>query len=150
MAPRKKAKRGKAKELAFAPSPNGFPALPLDILFEIFSLLHSLDLLHLARTTKPFRRFLLNRANVGIWRAAFSVLREEGFPECPPYSPEPAWTRLVFEKSCHVGRLPVVVLRGHLLAEKYLGLFSDFAGQSKLGRGMVGVQRALLRGLCHL
>lgn len=65
--------------------------------------MHPLDLLRLARTTKPFRRFLLNRANVGIWRAAFSALHEGGLPECPPYSCEPAWARLLFEKACHVG-----------------------------------------------
>ncbi|KAF8211984.1 hypothetical protein K438DRAFT_1805759 [Mycena galopus ATCC 62051] len=104
MPPRKKA--GKAKQLvsAFPPSPHGFPALPLDILFEIFSLVHPLDLLYLTRTTKPFRRFLLNRANVGIWRAAFSVLREldGGLPECPSYASEPAWARLVFERVCHI------------------------------------------------
>jgi hypothetical protein len=36
MTPRKKTKRGKEKELlAFPASPNGFPALPLDILFEV-------------------------------------------------------------------------------------------------------------------
>ncbi|KAJ6525688.1 hypothetical protein B0H19DRAFT_1198433 [Mycena capillaripes] len=102
MPPRKKAKRGKGKELAFTPSPNGFPALPLDILFEIFSLAHPLDLLRLTRTTKAFRRFLLNRANVGIWRAAFSALHEDGLPECPPYTCEPAWARLLFEKACHI------------------------------------------------
>jgi hypothetical protein len=122
MAPRKKT--GKEKGLAFPPSPHGFPALPLDILYEvrlsfsefrretkktklngkrqIFSLLHPLQLLYLTRTTKPFRRFLLNRANVGIWRAAFSVLRADGLPACPPYASEPAWARLVFEKVCNV------------------------------------------------
>ncbi|KAJ7905780.1 hypothetical protein B0H14DRAFT_2661600 [Mycena olivaceomarginata] len=82
MAPRKKT--GKGKGLAFPPSPHGFPALPLDILYE------------------PFRRFLLNRANVGIWRAAFSVLHADGLPACPPYASEPAWARLVFEKVCNI------------------------------------------------
>ncbi|KAJ7775127.1 hypothetical protein B0H16DRAFT_86814 [Mycena metata] len=102
--PRKKTKRGsvEALALAFPASQDGFPALPLDILFEIFSLLHPLDLIMLTRTTKPFRRFLLNRANVGIWRATFAAVHAAGLPECPPYASELAWARLVFEKTCHI------------------------------------------------
>ncbi|KAJ6597153.1 hypothetical protein DFH09DRAFT_1133806 [Mycena vulgaris] len=109
--PRKKGKAlgkvvGKAVQVlvqAFPASSNGFPALPLDILFEIFSHLHPIDLLYLTRTTKPFRRFLLNRANVAIWRAAFeNSSREGGPPGCPSYMTEPAWARVAFEKTCHV------------------------------------------------
>ncbi|KAJ7172224.1 hypothetical protein C8R46DRAFT_141408 [Mycena filopes] len=104
MPPRKKSKRGsvEALALAFPASADGFPALPLDILFEIFSLLHPLDLINLTRTTKPFRRFLLNHANVGIWRATFATVRAAGLPECPPYASELAWARLIFEKTCHI------------------------------------------------
>ncbi|KAJ7444862.1 hypothetical protein FB451DRAFT_1376335 [Mycena latifolia] len=108
MPPRKKGNQvlGKAVKylaLAFPASSQGFPALPLDILFEIFSYLHPLDLLRLARTTKPFRRFLLNRANVAIWRSAFdNNAREGGPPACPSYMAEPAWARVAFEKTCHI------------------------------------------------
>ncbi|KAJ7047061.1 hypothetical protein C8F04DRAFT_1062608 [Mycena alexandri] len=104
MPPRKKTKRGSIEALAFAfpASRDGFPALPLDILFEIFSLVHPLDLINLTRTTKPFRLFLLNRANVGIWRATFAAVHAAGLPECPPYASELAWARLVFEKTCHI------------------------------------------------
>ncbi|KAJ7510114.1 hypothetical protein B0H11DRAFT_1957751 [Mycena galericulata] len=105
MPPRRK--KGKntveALALAFPASSQGFPALPLDILFEIFSLVHPLDLLHLTRTTKPFRRFLLNRANVAIWRSAFATCNNEGGPPgCPTYMCEPAWARVAFEKTCHI------------------------------------------------
>ncbi|KAJ7087793.1 hypothetical protein C8R44DRAFT_893043 [Mycena epipterygia] len=107
MPPRKKTK-GKINgverlALAFPASPAGFPALPLDILFEIFSLLHPLDLLYLTRTTKPFRRFLLNSSNAAIWRAAFATsIKEGGPPGCPTYMCEPAWARVAFEKTCHI------------------------------------------------
>ncbi|KAJ7156971.1 hypothetical protein C8R43DRAFT_997893 [Mycena crocata] len=105
MPPRKKARGTKTEQLAllFPARPEGFPALPLDILFEIFSLLLPLDLLHLTRTTKPFRRFLLNRANAAIWQAAFATSASKGGPPgCPAYMSEPAWTRVAFEKMCHI------------------------------------------------
>ncbi|KAJ7709641.1 hypothetical protein B0H17DRAFT_231775 [Mycena rosella] len=107
MPPRKKGKvigkKVKDLVLAFPTSSKGFPALPLDILFEIFSHLHPLDLLHLTRTTKPFRRFLLNRANAAIWRDAFANSASEGGPPgIPSYMTEPAWARVAFEKTCHV------------------------------------------------
>ncbi|KAJ7745010.1 hypothetical protein DFH07DRAFT_834194 [Mycena maculata] len=105
MAPRKKKGKNTVEALAslYPASLKGFPALPLDILFEIFSLVHPLDLVYLTRTTKPFRRFLLNRANVAIWRAAFANSANEGGPPgCPTYMCEPAWARVAFEKACHV------------------------------------------------
>ncbi|RPD57570.1 hypothetical protein L226DRAFT_610613 [Lentinus tigrinus ALCF2SS1-7] len=75
------------------------PSMPLDILIEIFSLMHPRDLLNLARTSKEFRAFLMSRQSEPFWKAARR--RVEGLPECPPFLSEPAYANLVFFPYCH-------------------------------------------------
>jgi len=59
-----------------------------------------LDLLRLARTTKGFRKLLMSRSSISLWK---DVLRNiSGLPECPPWMSEPAWVNLVFYPHCHV------------------------------------------------
>ena len=103
----------------------GLPTLPVDLLHEvspisinafyrtlsfntiwnqIFSHLDPLDLLHLARSTKAFRSFLLNKNAIGIWRSAREHI--EGLPPCPPYLSEPAYANLAFSPYCHVSGFP--------------------------------------------
>ncbi|TFK26760.1 hypothetical protein FA15DRAFT_754756 [Coprinopsis marcescibilis] len=77
-----------------------FVNLPLDILHEIFGHLHPYDLLKLARTTKDFRRILMQRSSISTWRASFSEL--DSLPECPPGMSEPSWANLVFSPHCHI------------------------------------------------
>ncbi|KAG6894358.1 hypothetical protein C0992_006459 [Termitomyces sp. T32_za158] len=55
--------------------------LPLDILFEIFSLLDPIDILNLSRTSKPLRAILMRRSSIYVWRNARA--RFDGLPECP-------------------------------------------------------------------
>ncbi|KAF9024657.1 hypothetical protein BDZ89DRAFT_989135 [Hymenopellis radicata] len=75
--------------------------MPLDIWLEIFRLLAPIDLLHLARSTKPFRETLMSRSTaLQIWRHS----REQCHPDLP--SPddiisEPAWINLFFYNRCH-------------------------------------------------
>ncbi|EIW60439.1 uncharacterized protein TRAVEDRAFT_77410, partial [Trametes versicolor FP-101664 SS1] len=76
------------------------PYMPLDVLVEIFSLMHPRDLLNLARTTRAFRSFLMNRAASPFWRDARKTV--EGLPDCPPYLSEPAYANLTFFACCHV------------------------------------------------
>ncbi|GJE96368.1 hypothetical protein PsYK624_125630 [Phanerochaete sordida] len=57
------------------------------------------DLLHLARTDKAFRKFLLSRATLPLWKSAFAQV--EGIPKCPPWLSEPAYASLAFENYCH-------------------------------------------------
>ncbi|KAJ7074301.1 hypothetical protein C8F01DRAFT_1242559 [Mycena amicta] len=84
-----------------ATTSTGFNMFPLDILFEICSCLEPIDLLRLSRTTQSIRRFVLNRSNAVMWRAAFANnLTAGGPPGCPTYLTEPAWTHVAFEKSC--------------------------------------------------
>jgi len=72
----------------------------------IFLLLDPIDLLHLARTTKALRAFLLNpRKSSGLWETAISNV--EDFPPCPDHLSAPEYTHLAFVPVCHVGRMCV-------------------------------------------
>ncbi|RDX46883.1 hypothetical protein OH76DRAFT_1485154 [Lentinus brumalis] len=73
--------------------------MPLDILVEIFSLLHPRDLVNLARTLRDFRTFLMSRDSAPFWRAARKQV--DGLPDCPPFLSEPAYANLVFFTHCH-------------------------------------------------
>ncbi|KZT19471.1 hypothetical protein NEOLEDRAFT_1142039 [Neolentinus lepideus HHB14362 ss-1] len=75
------------------------PTLPLDVLFEIFGHLLPLDLLHLARITKAFRRILMHRSSKTIWKNALSNI--DGLPPCPDDMSEPAYANLAFDLHCH-------------------------------------------------
>ncbi|RPD66387.1 hypothetical protein L226DRAFT_530487 [Lentinus tigrinus ALCF2SS1-7] len=75
------------------------PNMPLDILYEILSLLHPYDLLHLSRTSKAFRLLLMNRSAITIWRRARDNVL--GLPNCPSDLSEPAYANLVFDPHCH-------------------------------------------------
>ncbi|KAM5531188.1 hypothetical protein V8D89_015158 [Ganoderma adspersum] len=74
--------------------------LSIDILFEIFSQLSPLDLIRVTRTSKSFRKLLLDRNTSTVWIAA----RERAFPnypEPPDSVSEPFWANLVFgEATC--------------------------------------------------
>ena len=67
---------------------------------QIFGHLHPLDLLHLARTTKAFRRVLMHRSAISVWKAARATI--PGLPDCPPELSEPQWANLAFDPQCHV------------------------------------------------
>ncbi|KAI0725257.1 hypothetical protein C8Q72DRAFT_615136 [Fomitopsis betulina] len=75
------------------------PNMPLDILFEIFCCLEPRDLLNLARTTKPFRRFLMSRRSAQTWRAARANVEE--LPDCPAHLSEPQYANLLFFPYCN-------------------------------------------------
>ncbi|KAG6810961.1 hypothetical protein H0H92_009609 [Tricholoma furcatifolium] len=89
----KKRTKGKLGKLA------GLLDLPLDVLFEVFGNLNPYDLLKVARTTKEFRRLLMSKSSVTVWRAALSSIPD--LPACPPEMCEPAWVNLVFDPHCH-------------------------------------------------
>lgn len=76
-----------------------FPDMPLDILFEVFSHIEPMDLLNLARTSKPFRELLLHRSAASLWKQARQNV--PGLPECPPFMSEPAFINLCFDSHCH-------------------------------------------------
>ncbi|SJL02255.1 uncharacterized protein ARMOST_05581 [Armillaria ostoyae] len=76
----------------------GLMNMPLDIWLEIFEVLHPLDLLHLARSTKHLRSVLMSRSLSTIWKNA---RLSSDFPEPMPGLSEPAWVSLLFEPNCH-------------------------------------------------
>ncbi|KAI0769767.1 hypothetical protein BD413DRAFT_476981 [Trametes elegans] len=72
--------------------------LPMDILIEILALVNPKDLLTLARTSKTFRAFLMNRKSERCWKAARSTIKD--FPPCPPFLSEPQYANLLFTTDC--------------------------------------------------
>ncbi|KAH9942447.1 uncharacterized protein BXZ73DRAFT_97857 [Epithele typhae] len=101
-APRRRNVRGVLKDML---------KMPLDILFEVFALLHPEDLLHLSRTNKAFRQLLLDPAAASFWKAA--RCRVKGFPAPPPHLSEPSFASLLFSPCCRAcgkpGEFPVLV-----------------------------------------
>ncbi|KAH8099253.1 hypothetical protein BXZ70DRAFT_1009070 [Cristinia sonorae] len=75
------------------------PNMPLDILFEVFSHMHPLDLLNLCRTSKSFRQLLMDKTSVIFWKAARKNV--DGLPQCPSFMSEPAFANLLFCSNCH-------------------------------------------------
>ncbi|KAJ8462823.1 hypothetical protein ONZ51_g10653 [Trametes cubensis] len=73
--------------------------MPLDILMEIVVLLHPRDLLNLARTSKEWRAFLMNRRQEPLWKAS-RTRQEPTLPDLPPFLSEPAYANLMFFKHC--------------------------------------------------
>ncbi|KAF9523114.1 hypothetical protein CPB83DRAFT_863488 [Crepidotus variabilis] len=74
------------------------PSLPLDILFEIFTHLMPIDVLHLTRTTKAFRTLLLHRSSTGLWKDCLARV-----PSVPPYPSDmslPSLVSLAFDIHC--------------------------------------------------
>lgn len=76
------------------------PNMPLDIIQEIFGYLKPRDLLHLARSNKALRSFLMNRSSAFIWKKARNSF-EPPFPDCPPDLSEPSYANLAFSHHCH-------------------------------------------------
>ncbi|KAH8103278.1 hypothetical protein BXZ70DRAFT_1075980 [Cristinia sonorae] len=100
---RKTSKSTKASTPKSAPVRRGkkslslLPTMPLDVLFEIFSLLTSKDLLAIARTSKNFRLTLMSRNATTVWKAARESAQA---PLCPSWVSEPAWAALLFGNTC--------------------------------------------------
>ncbi|PPQ71816.1 hypothetical protein CVT24_006206 [Panaeolus cyanescens] len=78
--------------------------MPLDILFEIFSLLHPLDLLHLARANKVIRAVVLGPNALVIWKNAFQTpeVKEHPPPPCPDSISLPQYTAMLYDQYCQV------------------------------------------------
>ncbi|PBK62586.1 hypothetical protein ARMSODRAFT_895554, partial [Armillaria solidipes] len=68
----------------------------------IFELLDPLDLLHLSRLSKAFRRVLMSKSSISAWKSARRNIG--GLPEPLHGLSEPAWANLVFVPICHVCR----------------------------------------------
>ncbi|KAG9026587.1 hypothetical protein FRB95_008674 [Tulasnella sp. JGI-2019a] len=73
--------------------------LPLDIVFYIFGQLEPLDLLRLARSTRTFRRYLMSKTSLSVWKLARANVRW-GVPDCPSDQSEPQWANLIFTNDC--------------------------------------------------
>ncbi|KAI0748050.1 hypothetical protein C8Q80DRAFT_1169806 [Daedaleopsis nitida] len=82
------------------------PNMPLDILMEIFAVMHPKDLMNLARSSKSFRALLLSTSARPLWKASMEGV--EGLPKCPPYLSEPAFVNLLFFPNCHACLKPNV------------------------------------------
>ncbi|CAE6522294.1 unnamed protein product [Rhizoctonia solani] len=100
---------------------------PHELLSEITKQLDPLDLIHLVRVNKFFRRLFLDRSTVGIWR---TTLANVGLPPCPDDScSEPSYAALMFLKQCtecgepadrHVD--PIFLVRLCLKCREYMAM----------------------------
>jgi hypothetical protein len=101
------------------------PDMPLDVLFhvsplcrhanapltsgashiQVFRCLSPLDLLRVARVSKPFRALLLNPSNRHVWLHVIKAMpKGEGLPKCPSDMAEPAYMSLMLERFCSVSQ----------------------------------------------
>lgn len=96
------------------------PEMPIDILYEvrkssrfvdslmlnifqIFSLVHPRDLLHISWTAKILHRFLTTKSSRHVWQASFKGISEgERPPPCPSGITEMAYANLVYGRYCMV------------------------------------------------
>ncbi|KAF5368094.1 hypothetical protein D9758_004416 [Tetrapyrgos nigripes] len=78
--------------------------MPLDILFETFSYLEPLDILHLARTSHDLRDLLMSRSSSSVWRNARRNI--VGIPPLPFDMDEPQYANLAFDSYCHICMQP--------------------------------------------
>ncbi|PBK67476.1 hypothetical protein ARMSODRAFT_310630 [Armillaria solidipes] len=90
--------------------------LPEDLFLEICSFLEPLDLLHLARVSKPFRVLLMSRSSRGAWKSARTNV--PGLPHPFPGTSEPAWACLAFVNECtfcsNTAYVPAFLLRARI------------------------------------
>ncbi|KAI0338123.1 hypothetical protein BDW22DRAFT_1363238 [Trametopsis cervina] len=78
--------------------------MPMDIFLEVMAFLHPLDLLHLSRVSRSFRKILLHRSSRLMWVAARRNANNP--PDPPSHLSEPKYAALVFEHSCMACGVP--------------------------------------------
>ncbi|KAI9058976.1 hypothetical protein FKP32DRAFT_1580835 [Trametes sanguinea] len=76
----------------------GLMHIPMDVFFEILSMLHPQDLLHLSRASKQLRAVVLSRKCRFVWAASLASV--DGLPPCPEDMSEPAYAALLFTHIC--------------------------------------------------
>ena len=67
---------------------------------QVAPYLYPLDIIHLSRTSKPFRSLLMSKNSRPIWTTALSNV--VGLPPCPTDMYEPLYAVLVFDHHCFV------------------------------------------------
>ncbi|KII87147.1 hypothetical protein PLICRDRAFT_176932 [Plicaturopsis crispa FD-325 SS-3] len=98
--------------------------LPLDVLYEILCYLLPQDLIHLTRTSKEFRYFLLNKGRRFVWKHAEE--NAHPLPPCPPDMSEPSYARLMFDTRCHNCTVPGATVLSFTLRVRYCSLCARF------------------------
>ncbi|KAG6820473.1 hypothetical protein H0H93_016769 [Arthromyces matolae] len=88
---------------------SGIAEMPLDILYETFLYLTSVDILHLSRTSKSLRRVLITNSAQYVWKRA--RVNFGYFLECPDDLNEAQFAALIFDELCDV-RLIAPILYG--------------------------------------
>ncbi|KAJ7150732.1 hypothetical protein C8R46DRAFT_1305432 [Mycena filopes] len=71
-----------------------FPTMQLDVVLEVLSYLHPLELSRVARTNKSFRQLLHSSISDALWRNSFRV--DSDLPQCPAGVPGRRWSKLLF------------------------------------------------------
>ncbi|KAG8961923.1 hypothetical protein FRC03_004838 [Tulasnella sp. 419] len=116
----------------------GMMNMPIDIFEEICSLLHPLDLLHLAWTTKTLRCVVMSKTSKAAWRIARQS-QEPDMPDCPEFLTEPQYAALVFTTICQVCGNPKAT-------RVYYGLYSRYCKRC-VSSHVIEINDALLSSL---
>ncbi|KAL1733127.1 hypothetical protein EV714DRAFT_205494 [Schizophyllum commune] len=74
--------------------------MPLDIVLEILGHVDPASLLHLARTSKFLRKYLMSRSSSKIWKKSFTCT-DHGLPSPPTDMAIPSFVALIVDKFCH-------------------------------------------------
>ncbi|KII91497.1 hypothetical protein PLICRDRAFT_105367 [Plicaturopsis crispa FD-325 SS-3] len=93
--------------------------LPLDIFFEVCTVLHPVDILQLSRVSKEFRSLFMSRNSRHVWVAARR--NAPGVPDCPPDMTEGQYARLLFEHDCYACGKPIAKMLDYALRLRYCG-----------------------------
>ncbi|KAI5823533.1 hypothetical protein K523DRAFT_376815 [Schizophyllum commune Tattone D] len=99
------------------------PEMPLYVLYEIFSNMHPLDLLHVSRTTKMLRSVLMSRSSAWIWKESCA----RAIPALPPVPADldiPQFVRLAYDRTCHYcgasgARIVKCLVKDNLFIEEF-------------------------------
>ncbi|KAF9555877.1 hypothetical protein CPC08DRAFT_765605 [Agrocybe pediades] len=68
--------------------------LPIETNLVVFEHLHPIDLYHLSLVSRYYRRLLLDKRTLDVWRTSYT--RHPDLPACPPGTSYPQWTFLLF------------------------------------------------------
>ncbi|KAF5315850.1 hypothetical protein D9611_005055 [Ephemerocybe angulata] len=74
---------------------NGIFELPTELLYDVLELAHPIDLLHLSRSNKAFRKLILSKRSEHVWKSAYDNYSELHPP--PDQVSPPKWTAMMFD-----------------------------------------------------
>ncbi|KAL1661146.1 hypothetical protein GGF50DRAFT_129712 [Schizophyllum commune] len=98
-APKRRKQTASASSAPMQGKLSAFFDLPLEILHEILSHTHPIDLLQISRATKTLRRTLMSRSSIWIWKKSYAA--HPDLPAVPEDMNIPQFMSLAVDRWCH-------------------------------------------------